>query len=121
MVSTISSSKLSRSRYASKEIPRRWASSPGSRPLDFRASVRRSACPDATRSAGWNTLHPHDDRTAYASSPRLSQRLLSERDPKRAAVWEASRQFGASTVAERAPLHENEGVRTAPRLIAWGL
>jgi signal transduction histidine kinase len=24
-------------------------------------------------------------------------------------------------VAERAPLHENEGVRTSPRLIAWGL
>ena len=30
-------------------------------------------------------------------------------------------EFGASTVARGAPLHENEGVQTAPRLIAWGL
>src|SRR5687768_7800844 len=29
--------------------------------------------------------------------------------------------FGASTVARGAPLNENEGVRTALRLVAWGL
>jgi signal transduction histidine kinase len=29
-------------------------------------------------------------------------------------------EFGASTVATGGPLHENEDVRTAPRLIAWG-
>ena len=29
--------------------------------------------------------------------------------------------FGASTVAERAPLNENGSVRIAPRLVAWCL
>jgi len=54
-------------------------------------------------------LDAESDRYSRLSSPAPSTRLCKQME------------FGASTVARGAPLNENEGVRAAPRLVAWSL
>ena len=69
------------------------------------------------------------DPETHRNAPRTAARVHAcEVEPRGLGADHAlSRQcgkrigFGASTVVRGAPLKENEGVRTAPRLVAWGL